>query len=183
MTLLFGVCFFKSESSLVLLITCPSPDFGVNVDKLYFLLGGGVGVVTDVLLSELVDEALKGVLGEATLGVVFGVADTEVTELDTGLGDNVGEGDPDLVWLDISVPGGDSDDANSWGGEDLGSGGASGAFFLLDLSCCDNFMVGVVLVVLSLSNTLERAFSGPAFCLRLCNNKRQSEQLCNICFP
>ena len=167
MTLLLEVCFFKSESSLVLLIICPSSDFGVNVDKLYFRLGGGVGVVVDVVLTELVKAVLSGVLGEAALEV-FGVEDTADIEPEAGLGDNLGEGDPDLLLLEINVPGGDSEEANNWGGDDLGRGGASGAFLLLDFSCCTGFMFVVLLVVLSLSNTLERAFNGPAFCLRLC---------------
>ena len=168
MTLLLAVCFFKSESSLVLLIICPSSAFGVNVDKLYFRLGGGVGVAVDAVLTELFNEAaLSGVLGEAAL-VVFGVKETADIEPEAGLGDNLGEGDPDLLLLEINVPGGDSEEANNWGGDDLGRGGASGAFLLLDFSCCTGFMFVVLLVVLSLSNTLERAFNGPAFCLRLC---------------
>ena len=111
LTLLLEVCLFKSESSLLLTLGVPSPDFGVNVAK-FFRLGGGVGVV--------VDEVLTGV-------EVTGVFGVEVTGV-------IGEEDPGLLAaLDIKVPVGDPE-ANSGGGEDLGRGGASGAFFLLDFS-------------------------------------------------
>ena len=79
----------------------------------------------------------------------------------------LGDVDSESFLLAIRVPEGEAEEATSGGGDDFGSGGAdvgtSGAFLLLDFSGCDDVMA-LSPVVLS-SNTLDRAFSGPAFCL------------------
>ena len=84
-----------------------------------------------------------------------------VNEVLTGV---FGDEESERVLVEIRVPEVEAAEANNGGGDDFGRGGAAGAFLLLDFSGWGDVMV-FSSVVLS-SNTLERAFSGPAFCLR-----------------